>query len=64
MQQHAPMAAAAAQQLALQNSLLVQRQRQNAEGMKGQCLLKLMLFSEHLSGFPVRWYCDSIMTLI
>ncbi|KAG5934748.1 hypothetical protein E4U53_000601 [Claviceps sorghi] len=27
-------------------------QQQRREGMKGQCLLKLMQFSEHLSGFP------------
>ncbi|KAM5382838.1 hypothetical protein ACJZ2D_002229 [Fusarium nematophilum] len=29
-----------------------QSQQQRREGMKGQCLLKLMQFSEHLSGFP------------
>ncbi|KAL6413983.1 hypothetical protein AUP68_03515 [Ilyonectria robusta] len=43
------MAAAAAQQIALTNSLMQQQRR---EGMKGQCLLKLMQFAEHLSGFP------------
>ena len=44
---------AAAHQLALQNQLMQQQQQQRREGMKGQCLLKLMQFSEHLSGFPV-----------
>lgn len=29
-----------------------QQQHQRREGMKGQCLLKLMQFGEHLSGFP------------
>lgn len=54
MQQHPGMNAVTAQQIAMQNQLL-QRQRQNAvEGMKGQCMLKLMQFSEHLSGFSVR----------
>ncbi|KAI8661788.1 hypothetical protein NCS55_01049900 [Fusarium keratoplasticum] len=41
---------AAAQQLAIQNSMLQQQQRR--DNMKGQCLLKLMQFSEHLSGYP------------
>jgi hypothetical protein len=41
----------AAQHMALQNSLLQQQRR---EGMKGQCLLKLMQFGEALSGFAVR----------
>ncbi|POR31952.1 Adhesion defective protein 1 [Tolypocladium paradoxum] len=47
--QHQMTAVAAAQQMAMTNSLFQQQRR---EGMKGQCLLKLMQFSEHLSGFP------------
>ncbi|KAJ3509078.1 hypothetical protein NM208_g15718 [Fusarium decemcellulare] len=43
------MNAAAAQQLALQSQIMQQQRR---DSMKGQCLLKLMQFSEHLSGFP------------
>lgn len=43
------MNAAAAQQLAMTSSLFQQQRR---EGMKGQCLLKFMQFSEHLSAFP------------
>jgi hypothetical protein len=43
-----------AQQIALTNSLMQQQQQQQRrEGMKGQCLLKLMQFGEHLSGYPV-----------
>jgi len=45
------MNAATAHQLAMQNQFLQQQRR---DSMKGQCLLKLMQFSEHLSGFPVR----------
>jgi hypothetical protein len=44
------MNAAAAQQMAIQSQILQQQRR---DSMKGQCLLKLMQFSEHLSGFPV-----------
>jgi hypothetical protein len=40
----------AAQQMAMTNNLL---QQQHRERMKGQCLIKLLQFSEHLSGFPV-----------
>jgi hypothetical protein len=44
----------AAQQLALQTSLMQQQQQQQRrEGMKSQCMLKLMQFSEHLNGYPV-----------
>ncbi|KAG5662232.1 hypothetical protein KAF25_004471 [Fusarium avenaceum] len=43
------MSAAAAQQMAIQSQILQQQRR---DSMKGQCLLKLMQFSEHLSGFP------------
>jgi hypothetical protein len=43
----------AAQQLALQTSLMQQQQQQQRrEGMKSQCMLKLMQFSEHLNGYP------------
>jgi hypothetical protein len=41
---------AAAQHMAMQNNLIQQQQRR--EGMKAQCLLKLMQFSEHLSSYP------------
>ena len=41
--------AAAAQQMAMANNLFQQQRR---EGMKGQCMLKLMQFAEHLSGYP------------
>lgn len=47
------MNAVTAQQIAMQNQLLARQRQSAAEGMKGQCLLKLMQFSEHLSGFPV-----------
>ncbi|KAM5366732.1 hypothetical protein ACJA88_011830 [Fusarium oxysporum] len=47
-QQH-QMSATTAQQLAIQSQILQQQRR---DSMKGQCLLKLMQFSEHLSGFP------------
>ncbi|WKT49909.1 hypothetical protein QSH57_014856 [Fusarium oxysporum f. sp. vasinfectum] len=43
------MSATTAQQLAIQSQILQQQRR---DSMKGQCLLKLMQFSEHLSGFP------------
>lgn len=49
--QNQPQMAATAQQLVLSNSLMQQQQQQRREGMKGQCLLKLMQFAEHLSGF-------------
>ena len=48
-----------AQQMSAQQMAALMQQQQQAqqlqrrEGMKGQCLLKLMQFSEHLSGFPV-----------
>ncbi|KAE9572255.1 hypothetical protein CGMCC3_g11602 [Colletotrichum fructicola] len=44
---------AAAAQAAMANSMALaqQAQQQRREGMKGHCLLKLMQFSEHLSGF-------------
>lgn len=51
--QHPNMNAVTAQQMAMQNQLLQRQRASAAEGMKGQCLLKLMQFSEHLSGFPV-----------
>ncbi|RYP51091.1 hypothetical protein DL768_003497 [Monosporascus sp. mg162] len=41
---------AAQQQQHLANNL--QHQIQKNEGLKGHCLLKLMLFAEHLSGYP------------
>jgi hypothetical protein len=44
-----PQMTPAQQQMALQSSILQQQRR---EGMKGQCLIKLMQFSEHLSSFP------------
>ena len=31
--------------------------QQKQDTIKGQCLLKLMQFSEHLSGFPVSFCC-------
>jgi hypothetical protein len=37
---------------AVANSIMQQSKR-DAVNLKGQCLLKLMQFSEHLSGFPV-----------
>ncbi|GKT57509.1 topoisomerase II-associated protein PAT1 [Colletotrichum tofieldiae] len=40
----------AAAQAAVANNMAMAQQRR--EGMKGHCLLKLMQFSEHLSGFP------------
>jgi type II secretory pathway pseudopilin PulG len=47
-QQHA----AGLANLAQQN--LMQQQRRDAMKLKGMYLLRLMQFSEHLSGFPVR----------
>ncbi|PHH65433.1 hypothetical protein CDD81_2537 [Ophiocordyceps australis] len=53
---HGPphMSAAATQQL-MANTLFQQQQQQQQhrrEGMKGQCMLKLLQFGEHLSAFP------------
>ncbi|OLN86198.1 Transcriptional activator ptaB [Colletotrichum chlorophyti] len=52
--QPGPQQMTAAQQAAAQavvaNNMAIAQQRR--EGMKGHCLLKLMQFSEHLSGFP------------
>ena len=42
--------AAAQQHFVMQNSIMQQRR----EGVRGQCLFKLIQFSEHLSNFPVR----------
>jgi hypothetical protein len=47
-QAHPQMTAAAQQHFAMQNSLMQQQRR---EGMKGNCLLRLMQFSEQLSSY-------------
>lgn len=50
MQQQVQLAQAQHHSAAVAASLMQQKHR---EGMKGHCLLKLMQFGEHLSGFPV-----------
>ncbi|RCI13329.1 hypothetical protein L249_0322 [Ophiocordyceps polyrhachis-furcata BCC 54312] len=49
MHHQAPPHMAAAHQLAMTSSFLQQQRR---DGSKSQCLLKLLQFSEHLSGYP------------
>lgn len=65
----APAHMAAAQQMAIQNSFLAQqRQRQAAENLRGQCMLKLVQFGEQLSSYPVgaapessnSWFGESV----
>ncbi|RDA92559.1 hypothetical protein CP533_0923 [Ophiocordyceps camponoti-saundersi (nom. inval.)] len=49
MHHQAPPHMATAHQLAMTTSFLQQQRR---DGFRGQCLLKLLQFSEHLSGYP------------
>ncbi|KAI1371728.1 hypothetical protein F4677DRAFT_284600 [Hypoxylon crocopeplum] len=54
-QQPSAQALQAAQHLQLPNNIqqqLLQHQQHKNDGMKGHCLLKLLQFGEHLSGYP------------